>query len=209
MPTLGNGNTKGNTDGVERLDTTAGALTQCDSDPAADAVRHVWKAKDGTLVLLRAIEPGDFEIERDFVNALSRSTRYMRLMSGRQPSLDEIHRWTHIDRQREGAIVAVVSIDGREQQIGVARYAMEAGQHEVAECAIGISDAWHGQGLASQLLGSLIDLARRSGLKRLYGQTLAENTAMVRLARRWGFQVSFDGSSGPALDLSLDLTSRE
>ena len=179
------------------------------SDVPAEAVRHVWEAKDGTSVLLRAIVPDDFEIERDFVNGLSRSTGYKRLMSGRRPTSDEMYRWTHIDPQREGAVIAVVLIDDRERQIGVARYAMEPGNHDAAECAIVISDAWQGRGLGSQLLSSLITLARQSGLTRLYGTTLAENDTMLRLAQRLGFRVSYDPNSTFLWALSLELTSQE
>jgi RimJ/RimL family protein N-acetyltransferase len=196
------------------MDKTENPLELCStcgtsSDADAETVRHIWKAKDGTSVLLRAIEPDDFEIERDFVDGLSRSSCYMRLMSARRPTLDEMYRWTHVDRQREGAVIGVVVIDGRKRQIGVARYAMEKGNNDVAECAIVVSDAWQGRGLGSELLSSLIELARRSNLKRLYGTTLAENDAMVRLARRFGFHVAYDSRSGPLLELSLKLKSDE
>ena len=193
------------------MDTTAIALarrgkTGAIADVHADAIRHVWKAKDGTEVLLRSIEPGDYDIEEAFVNGLSQSTRYKRLMSARQPTSDEIHRWTHIDRRREGAVIAVIVIDGIEREIGVARYAMEKGDRDAAECAIVVSDAWQRRGLGAQLLTALIELARRSGLKRLYGTTLAENEAMVGLALRFGFQVSYHADAGYVWDLSLALT---
>lgn len=175
------------------------------SDVEAEAVRHRFETKDGTSVLLRAIQPDDFEIECDFVNGLSRSSVYMRLMSGPRPTPDEMYRWVHIDRQREGAVIGVLLIDGRERQVGVARYAMEDGKSDVAECAIVIGDAWQRRGLGGALLSSLIELAQRSGLKRLYSSTLAENEAMVRLARRFGFQVAYDARSALLLELSLEL----
>jgi RimJ/RimL family protein N-acetyltransferase len=176
------------------------------SDASAEAIRHIWKANDGTRVLLRAIEPADFTIEEAFVNGLSRSTLYGRLMSARRPTTDEIHGWTQIDRQREGAVIAVVVIDGLEREVGVARYAMEQGDYDAAECAIVIDDAWQGRGLGAHLLSTLIELARRSGLKRLYGATLSENAAMVGLALRLGFQVSYHTDAGYVRDLSLALT---
>ena len=135
----------------------------------ADAIRHVWKAQDGTEVLLRSIEPDDFDIEEAFVNGLSQSSRYKRLMSARRPTSAEIQGWTCIDRQREGAVIAVIAIEGRERQVGVARYAMEKGDHDAGECAIAVSDTWQRRGLGAQLLSTLIELARRSGLRRLYG----------------------------------------
>lgn len=163
---------------------------------------------DGTSVLLRPIEPGDFELERNFADSLSRSTRYMRLMSGRWPSDDEIYRWTHIDRQCEGALIATISVDGREQQIGVARYVVDLGKSE-AELAIVISDAWHGKGLGICLLSSLIDLAKQSGVRWLFGTTLSENNAKIGLGRRLGFMLSYETGAEVITKLSLDLHSRD
>jgi acetyltransferase len=176
------------------------------SDGPSEAIRHVWKATDGSRVLLRSIEPDDFDIEQEFINGLSESTRYQRLMSYRRPGSDEIHHWTRIDRQREGAVIGVIVADGLERQVGVARYAMEPGQHDVAECAIAISDAWQGRGLGAHMLATLIELARHSGLKRLNGSTLAENQAMIRLASRLGFQASYHMNAVSVWDLSLDLS---
>ncbi len=177
-------------------------------DTSARIERRRWQMIDGTWVLLRPIEPGDFELERNFADGLSRSTRYMRLMSGRWPSDDEIYRWTHIDRQREGALIATISVDGREQQIGVARYVVDLGKSE-AELAIVISDAWHGKGLGICLLSSLIDLAKQSGVRRLYGTTLSENNAMIGLGRRLGFMLSYETGAEAITKLSRDLHSRD
>ena len=79
--------------------------------PDADAIR-IWKAKDGTSVLVRPIERGDFERERRFVDGLSPRAGYQRLMSPRKPSEAELRRWTDIDPTREGALVAIASSDG-------------------------------------------------------------------------------------------------
>jgi RimJ/RimL family protein N-acetyltransferase len=193
------------------MDTTATALarggkTGTIADVPALAIRRVWHAKDGAEVLLRAIEPDDVDIEEAFVNGLSQSSRYKRLMSARRPTSDEIHGWTHIDRQREGAVIAVIVIDGIEHQLGVARYAMEKDDRDAAECAIAVGDAWQRRGLGAQLMSTLIELARRSGLKRLYGTTLADNDAMVGLALRCGFEVSYHADAGYIRDLSIALT---
>jgi len=154
-----------------------------------DADAHTWEARDGTPVLVRPIEPGDFELEREFVDGLSRQTGYQRLMNPRKPSTAELQRWTRIDRAREGALIATVTHDGAERQIGVARYVMEAGDDE-AEFAIAIADAWQGTGVGRHLLTSLIELARESGVRRVFGTTFSENLAMLGLARRLGFRRS-------------------
>lgn len=177
-------------------------------DAPAESIRHVWEAGNGTPVLVRAIECGDLEIERGFVNRLSKQSRYMRLMSGRVPTDDELYRWTHIDRQREGAVIATIWAGGCEQLIGVARYVMGDGEFDVAECAIVIDDAWQRQGLGYALMSSLVDLAGRSGVKRLLGTTLSENGAMIGLARKFGFKLSRDREMAVVTNLLLDLDSQ-
>lgn len=177
-------------------------------DAPALSIRCIWAARDGTPVRLRAIEHGDLEIERDFVGRLSSQSCYMRLMSARKPTEDEMIRWTRIDRRREGAVVATISSDGRERLIGVARYAIDDGETDVVECAIVIDDAWHRQGLGRVLLSSLIDLAGRSGMKRIVGTTLSENDAMTGLARSLGFRMSREPGAASVTDLQLGLDAR-
>ncbi|ODQ32603.1 hypothetical protein BGV65_15925 [Burkholderia ubonensis] len=168
-------------------------------------MRRIWKATDGTPVLLRAIEHVDLEIERELVGRLSSHSCYMRLMSARKPTEDEMIRWTRIDRRREGAVVATIGADGHERLIGVARYAMDDGETDVAECAIVIDDLWQRQGLGRELLSSLIDLAGRSGMKRIVGTTLSESAAVLALARSLGFRLSREPGAAFVTDLRLDL----
>ncbi|MDM0078439.1 GNAT family N-acetyltransferase [Variovorax sp. J2P1-59] len=157
-------------------------------------------------IQVRPIQPDDFEREREFVERLSPRTAYQRLMSARKPSTEELMRWTHIDRSHEGAVVATVVIDGREQQVGVARYVVEDTQGE-ADFAIVIADEWQGSGLGIRLLSALIDLARQSGIKQLSGSTLSDNRGMLALARRLGFSLSKEAGAAIVTNLRLTLES--
>ncbi|WP_208456532.1 GNAT family N-acetyltransferase [Burkholderia sp. BCC1644] len=177
-------------------------------DAPALGIRRIWDAKDGTPILLRAIEHGDLDIERELVERLSSHSRYMRLMSARKPTEDEMIRWTRIDRRREGAVIATIWTGGRERLIGVARYAMDEGETDVVECAIVIDDVWQQQGLGRVLLSSLIELARRSGMRQMVGTMLTENDAMKGLARSIGFTLSHQPGSAFVTDLRLDLDTR-
>lgn len=169
-----------------------------------EAWRNAPGDMDDTAIHVRPIEPDDFEREREFVDGLSPRTAYQRLMSARKPSDEELRRWTHIDPSREGALVATVFVDGRERQVGVARYVMEDREGE-ADIAIVIADDWQGQGIGMRLLSALIDLARQSGIRRLYGSTLSENRGMLGLARRFGFRLSKQAGAAIITDLSLSL----
>ena len=159
-------------------------------------------------VLLRPIEPGDFELEREFVAGLSRITSYQRLMSCRSPSAAELERWTRIDPRREGALIAVAQVAGRPRQVGVARYAMDLGAQE-AELAIVLDDAWQGRGLGRRLLSELVVLARRSGVKALFGITLSDNRAMLNLARGLGFSLRRAPGGAIVTMVSLQLDAGE
>lgn len=151
---------------------------------------------DGSDLLIRPIRPGDLYLHSDFVHALSPRTGYLRLLSPRMPQADELRRMTLIDYPAELALVAIASIEGKDVEVGVARYApgIDPGSANTsrAEFAIVLADAWQRRGLARLLLGQLIDAAAAAGIRELADITLYDNLAMIRLARSLGFSISRD-----------------
>jgi acetyltransferase len=83
------------------------------------------------------------------------------------------------------AIAATTMLDG-ETLIGVARYVRD---QDAAEFAIVVADAWQGRGIGTRLLTKLMDVARRRGLKHLYGDILGMNRPMLELMRKLGFRL--------------------
>jgi acetyltransferase len=63
---------------------------------------------------------------------------------------------------------------------------------ETCEFAITIVDPYAGGGLGKGLLTTLIEVARRRGLRVMEGFVLAANKPMLELARRLGFEIRFD-----------------
>src|SRR5262249_39973051 len=123
------------------------------------SISETWTAADGTAITIRPISAADLALEQEFVEGLSASTGYQGLMSARQPSLEELRRLTDIDHERELALIATTQVQGRERQIGVARYVKES-QSGDAEFAIVLSDDWQRHGLGTRLLVSLISAAK-------------------------------------------------
>ena len=154
---------------------------------------------------IRPIRAADFALERAFVDGLSAATGYQRLMSTRRLSDDEVRHFTDIDPRREVALIAVTVVDGKERQVGVARYVKDEHAPGEAEFAIVLSDAWQRCGLGAKLLASLIDAARRDGVRRLVATTLSSNNGMLALARRMGFTLALNTASATITDLTLDL----
>src|SRR4249920_4165931 len=116
--------------------------------------RETWVAADGTVVTIRPISAADLALEQEFVEGLSASTGYQRLMSARHLSLEELRHLTDIDPERELALIATTLVEDRERQIGVARYVKEPRSSD-AEFAIVLSDDWQRRGLGSRLLATL------------------------------------------------------
>ena len=166
---------------------------------------ETWQTTDGTLVTIRPISAADLTLEQEFVDGLSAFTGYQRLLSARHPSLDELRRFTDIDHQREGALIATTLVQGRERQIGVARYVKEEESPGVAEFAIVLSDDWQRRGLGTRLLVRLLGAAKDHGVHRLIGMTLSENRGMLELARKLGFRLATDPGSATITNLTLDL----
>jgi L-amino acid N-acyltransferase YncA len=165
---------------------------------------ETWAAADGSVITIRPIRAEDLALEQEFVNGLSAHTGYQRLMSARRPSLEELVRFTDIDRERELALIATTPVQGRERQIAVARYVKESSSGD-AEFAIVLSDDWQGRGLGSRLLASLVVAARSHGVRRLVGTTLSANSAMLALGRKLGFKAASDPRSATITNLTLEL----
>ena len=167
-------------------------------------MQETWLAADGTAVTIRPICAADLALETEFVNRLSAASGYHRLMSGRRPSVDELKRFTDIDPERELALIATTLASERERQVGVARYVKDSSPGR-AEFAIVLSDQWQRRGLGTKLVLSLIDVAKRRGVRWLVGTTLSTNTGMLELGRKLGFQLAADPRSAIVTNLSFDL----
>jgi len=144
----------------------------------------------GQAVTLRPLRPEDADIESAFLTGLSPETRASRLLGGViKITREYIAQLTSVDYRRDMAIAATLMLEDRETLIGVARYVLDAGG-EGCEFALVIADAWQGRGIGRRLLEKLIAVARNRGMRRIYGDVLATNAAMLALARQLGFNLS-------------------
>jgi len=175
---------------IENLPLTAGRYDHMAIHPYPSHLISEYLTPEGQVVTIRPIRPEDAQMEQEFVRNLSPQTKYFRFMNTlKELSPQQLVRLTQIDYDREMAFVATTQIDGKETEIGVARYATNP-DGESCEFAIVVADAWQGKGLARRLMGILIDTARSRGLKYMNGDFLAENTRMIQFVASLGFVLS-------------------
>lgn len=143
---------------------------------------------DGTPLVIRPVRPEDAEGEAGFVRALSESGRRFRFMATLNELTPEmLSRFVGTDYRREMVLLAILRRDGRDEQHGVARYAVDPDE-EACEFAVVVSDDEQHQGIGTRLMKALMDAARQRGLARMHGSVLADNTAMLQLVDELGFR---------------------
>jgi acetyltransferase len=147
---------------------------------------------DGTDIIIRPIRPEDAEMEDRFVRELSAESRYFRFMNQVQElSQEMLVRFTQIDYHNEMALIAVATVDGKEEQIGVARYTTNLDKTS-CEFALTVSDNWQHRGIGHILMKDLMDVARHRDLSLMEGQVLGNNKKMLDLVQTLGFSASND-----------------
>ncbi len=146
-----------------------------------------WKCRDGRAVLLRPIRPEDEPLERELISGLSEeSSRFRFFQIIKEITHEMLSRFCNIDYDREMAIIAEYTSDGKRRNVGVSRLILEPGG-ETGEFAILVADDFQGNGLGLKLLDSLIEIAQHKKLRSIYGIVLNDNRKMIGLAKKLGF----------------------
>lgn len=160
---------------------------------------------DGTPVAIRPIRTDDSGMEQEFVRHLSEDSRYFRFMASlRELSPKKLKFFTEIDYDRHMAFVATILREGKEVEIGVARYVATENPHS-CEFAVTVDDAWQGSGVAGLLMISLEGAARERGFKTMEGIVLATNHKMLKFARQLGFKRNRIPGDADTVHLELQL----
>ena len=144
---------------------------------------------DGATAEIRAAAPDDLDAVRGMHQAMSPENRYLRFFSmSKNAAEQEARRLCRPAGPDHAALLAC--LDGK--VVGAASYESADTPGE-AEVAFAVTDDMHGRGVATLLLEHLVSLARMRHLRAFTAQTLAENSAMLRVfadaglgvLRRW------------------------
>ena len=149
--------------------------------------------RDDRPITIRALRPDDRAGMLAAIGRTSMQSLQRRFFVPKKGfSEQEMAFFLNIDFESHVAIVAEVEEDERPVIAGGGRYiVVQPGQAEIAFVVV---DAYQGQGIGTILMRHLAVLARNAGLKELVAEVLPENTAMLKLFKKFGFRTDAKGS---------------
>jgi acetyltransferase len=152
--------------------------------------------KDGRAVTLRPIRPEDEPLMIDFHSRLSDRSVYLRyfqpLKLTQRTAHERLTRICFIDYQREMALVAELKRpDGSSEIVAVGRLSKLHGSNE-GECAVLIRDEFQHQGLGTELVRRILQVARDEKLSAVVSTMLGINREMRGICTRLGFRLHAD-----------------
>ena len=154
----------------------------------------LWITKEGLPVLIRPIRPEDEPFMVRFHESLSERSVYLRyfcsLSLNTRVAHERLVRICFADYDREIPLVVDYPDEktGIHEILGVGRLS-KLPEHSEGEVAVIISDRYQAQGLGTELLKRLIQIAKDEGLSRLRGEVLRDNITMQTVMRKLGFRL--------------------
>ena len=137
---------------------------------------------------LRPIRPEDAAALATLVQSLTPEDARLRFFTPvRSMEPRALARFTQIDYEREMAFV-LYPYGEPDKLLGVVRLAADPDNVD-AEFAIVVRSDLHRRGIGRLLMRRIIEYARTSGLKQLFGDILRENEPMLALATQLGFAI--------------------
>jgi acetyltransferase len=168
----------------------------------------LWKLRDGRTVLLRPIKPEDEPLWLEmFQNFSEESIRYRFFQIIKDTPHEVRVRYCNIDYDREVAIVAELTEDGRRKILGVVRVSLEPDAKN-GEIAFIIADPWQGLGLGTKMVDYVLEICKDMKLETIYAIILPDNHRAISLMQKMGFNIKYldDGTVKAILNLKEEET---
>jgi GNAT superfamily N-acetyltransferase len=158
-------------------------------------------ARGGEHIVIRRAEPQDKALYSDFLHDVSAEDLRLRFFARvGELSAAEGERLSHLDYRHEMAFIALD--EKTSEMLGLVRLRDELDE-ETAEFAILVRSRLKGHGLGWLLMQRVIDYAKEKGLRRVYGDVLAENASMLQMTAELGFHTEDIGSGLRRVVLNL------
>lgn len=169
--------------------------------------------RDGRKFLMRPMRPEDEPLLQEMLHRSDPQDIRLRFFTPiRELTHEAAARLTQIDYGREMALAAIgpddpaISEPGTHNRAlyGVVRISADP-DNEAAEYGVMVRSDMKGQALGRRLMEEIIDYAKAQGIKRIFGEVLRENTGMLELCEKLGFQRRAHPDDPALVDVSMTL----
>ncbi len=168
-----------------------------------------WTSESGQDCVIRPIRPEDESLVVDFHSRLSDESVYQRYFTKlgyeQRVAHERMVRVCFTDYDREIALVAeqIQPGTGKVRIAGIVRLIRLLNSHD-AEFSLVICDECQGQGLGSEMIRRIIEVARAENVERIVAEVLATNSGMLHICQELGFTIEAD-EGGETVQASLTL----
>ncbi|CAA6818860.1 MAG: GNAT family N-acetyltransferase [uncultured Thiotrichaceae bacterium] len=175
--------------------------------PYPKELEEIIELNNGRQLFLRPIRPEDEpELHKCFSKLSPEEIRLRFFASLKSLSHFTAARFTQIDYDREMALTLTdIGISGKTTIYGVVRIIADA-DNDTAEFAIIILKEKTGKGLGLLMMQRIIAHAKRRGIRKIVGDVLVENNAMLKLCKTLGFTKKADPDDHSIAKVSLLLS---
>jgi acetyltransferase len=167
----------------------------------------IWTLENGEDVLLRPIKPEDEPRWLEMMQSFSEESIRYRFFGMLKDTPHEIRvRYCNIDYDREIAIVAESTENGKKKLLGVTRLSIDP-DGKGGEMAFIVGDKWQGLGLGTKLVDYALEIAKEMGVENIYSIMLPDNYRALSLTKKMGFNLEYlsDGTVKGVLDLREEI----
>jgi acetyltransferase len=162
-----------------------------------------WRMGNGVEVLLRPIKPEDEPLWLEMFQGFSEESIRYRFFQVIKDTPHSVRvRYCNIDYDREIAIVAELTENGKRSILGVCRISIEP-DGKSGELAIIVTDKFQGAGLGTKMADHALEVAYDMGVEKVYSVMLSDNRRALSLMKKMGFTLVYsdDGTVEGNLEL--------
>jgi CRP-like cAMP-binding protein len=140
--------------------------------------------RDGTVLHLRPVLPGDNERSTDGTVVFSGETLYRRFQSVRSPTKTLMAYLFEVDYLEHFVFVLTDGLEG--PVVADARFVRDSTDPSTAEIAFIVGDAYQRRGVGTFLMGALSVAANSEGVRRFTARVLSDNHQMRAILDHFG-----------------------
>jgi acetyltransferase len=153
-----------------------------------------WTTKKKQKVTIRPIRAEDEPLMHDFHETLSDRSVYMRYLApmllSERVTHERLARVCHSDYSREIVLVVEAEKAGKHAICAVGRLSKFRGEDEEARLSLLVSDKYQGEGIGTEVVKRLIEVAKREKIKQILAVMSKENETMKVLLQKTGFALA-------------------